>query len=102
MGQRALVASQAKKAIIGRTKEQVLGCMGVPQQHEDVGETEVWSYTSGGDTVTLGFAGSSYSERKYCTVSIVMTGGRVSTVNYTGRTGTKDEQCAFAVKNCIQ
>jgi hypothetical protein len=102
LGQRALVASQAKKSIIGKTKEQVLACMGVPQQHEKVGETEVWSYTSGEDTVTLGFAGSSYSERKYCTVSIVMTGGRVSAVNYTGRTGTKDEQCGFAVKSCVQ
>ena len=101
VGQRSNIALQAKTSLVGRTKEQILACMGVPLQHAIVGTTEVWSYPSGGDTTTMGFMGSSYSMRWYCVVNIVMSGERVSVVNYAGRTGTLGEQCAFAVKNCV-
>jgi hypothetical protein len=102
VGQQANIASQARASLIGRTKEQILACMGVPPQQASTGYTEVWSYPSGGDTTTFGLAGTSYSMRRYCVVNIVMSGGRVSTVNYAGRTGGLDAQCAFAVKNCIR
>jgi len=101
-GQRANIASQAKTLLIGKTKEQVLACMGAPPQRANAGETEVWSYPSGGDTITLGLVGSSYSVRRYCIVDIVMSGERVRSVNYSGRTGSLSEQCAFAVKNCVR
>jgi outer membrane protein assembly factor BamE (lipoprotein component of BamABCDE complex) len=115
--QRAQVAADAKSEMIGMSKEQVLTCMGVPSQRASVGETEVWSYPSGGDTTTVGSAqasgdgtggvvafGSAHALHKYCVVSVVMTGDKVSRVNYTGRTGglvSQGEQCAFAVQNCI-
>jgi hypothetical protein len=104
--------------MVGMSKEQVLVCMGAPPQHTAVGETEVWSYPSGGDTSTTSRAhgsidasgnatafGSSYSAHRYCTVNVILTGNRVSAVNYVGRTGgwaTQGEQCAFAVQNCVQ
>jgi hypothetical protein len=116
--QRAEIASEAKNSMIGMTKERVLACMGAPTQQAAAGETEVWSYPSGGDTNTVGSAtastsslghtnmfGSSYSAHRYCVVNIVMAGGRVTAVNYTGRTGgwaSQGEQCAFAVQNCVQ
>jgi pyruvate/2-oxoacid:ferredoxin oxidoreductase beta subunit len=87
IGQRANIAYQAIASLIGRTKEEVLACMGAPPQQAKAGYTEVWSYTSGGDTTTWGFAGTSYSIRRYCVVNIVMSGDRVSVVNYVGRTG---------------
>jgi len=76
--------------------------MGVPSQRANAGETEVWSYSSGGDTTTVGFAGTSYTTRTYCVVNIVMSRDRVSTVTYVARTGSLGEQCAFAVKNCVR
>ena len=119
--------------MIGMTKERVLACMGPPAQQATVGETEVWSYPSGGDTETFGSAsgssfgqgnvfasntggfgsmssfgnvyGSSETEHRYCVVNVVMAGGKVSAVNYSGRTGgliSQGEQCAFAVQNCVQ
>ena len=107
--------------MIGMTKEKVLACMGAPTQQASAGETEVWSYPSGGDTNSFAHAtsytnpfvpfgqtnvsGSSHSVRRYCVVNIVMAGGRVTAVNYTGRTGgwaSQGEQCAFAVQNCVQ
>lgn len=115
---RAEVATHAKAEMVGMSKEQVLACMGAPPQHTAVGQTEVWSYPSGGDTTTFSTAsgsvdasgnasafGASQSAHRYCIVNIVMTAGKVSAVNYTGRTGgwaSQGEQCAFAVQNCVE
>ncbi len=104
--------------MIGLSKEEVLACMGAPPQQAAVGETEVWSYPSGGDTDTFGSAsgfanqtssatvfGWAHSHHRYCIVNVVMKGGVVAAVNYTGRTGGRNsqgEQCAFAIQNCVQ
>ena len=128
--ERAQVAGEAQQKMVGLSKEQVLACMGPPAAKAAEGATEVWSYNSGNDhvqTATFGqstttaslygnrqFAtGNAYtlgsgigvSSRRYCTVNIVMGGGRVSRVNYSGPTGgvlTAGEQCAFAVQNCVR
>jgi outer membrane protein assembly factor BamE (lipoprotein component of BamABCDE complex) len=116
--ERAEVATQAKAQMIGMSKEQVLACMGAPSQHAAVGQTEVWSYPSGGDTTTFSTANgsidaagnasafeTSHSAHRYCVVNVVITAGKVSAVNYNGRTGgwaSQGEQCAFAVQNCVQ
>jgi outer membrane protein assembly factor BamE (lipoprotein component of BamABCDE complex) len=106
--QRAQLANQAQNQMVGLTKEQVLACMGPPVNHAAVGETEVWTYTSGNgrtDTAINGnnFGATAISTQRSCTVNVVMTGGRVSSLNYNGPTGgliTPGEQCAFAVQNC--
>lgn len=115
--QRAQEASDAQASMVGMQKEQVLACMGSPAGMAAVGGTEVWTYNSGnGRTDTIGVAdawggwghafgiGTSTSTSRYCKVDVVMTGGRVSRLNYTGPTGgllTGGEQCAFAVQNCL-
>ena len=71
---------------------------------------EVWGYNSGnGTTVTDAsfgkFGGTAVSSSRFCNVNIVMTGGQVSAVNYTGPTGgllTAGEQCAYAVDACVK
>ena len=116
--QRAQEASDAQASMVGMSKEQVLACMGSPVNAAMTGGTEVWTYDSGnGRTDTIGAANawggwghafgiaSSTSTSRYCKVNVVMTGGRVSRVNYTGPTGgllTEGEQCAFAVQNCLR
>lgn len=116
--ERAEVATQAQTKMIGMSKEQVLACMGAPPEHGAVGQTEVWSYPSGGDTTTFSTAsgsidasgnasalGASQSAHRYCIVNVVMTAGKVTAINYTGRTGgwaSQGEQCAFAVRNCVE
>jgi ABC-type enterobactin transport system permease subunit len=127
--ERAHVAAEAQRSMIGMTKEQVLACMGPPAQQQTAGATEVWAYPSGGEDRTFGSAtgvssangvygsgyanawgsssafGSSTSVHRYCVVNVVMSDGRVSAVHYSGRTGgllTEGEQCAFAVQNCAQ
>jgi hypothetical protein len=124
--QRAQVAGAAQHDMVGLTKEQVLACMGPPANKASEGATEVWSYDSGNGHTQVSTFGQSYtnaslyggsgfastlnsgfgvSTRRYCTVNVVMSDGRVSRVNYSGPTGgllTAGEQCAFAVQNCVQ
>ena len=126
--QRAQTARDAKLAMVGMSKEQVLACAGPPAERAAEGATEVWSYTSGnGATSTFSTAsayghanafgspgystasgsafgwGASHTQQRFCIVNVVMTGGTVQAVNYNGPTGgliTRGEQCAFAVENC--
>jgi hypothetical protein len=132
--QRAVVARGAQEKMVGLSKEQVLSCMGPPASKASEGATEVWSYSSGNDHITAvgtGYSqtngsmngeriGNTYSAtgnattmtlssatatRRFCTVNVVMSEGRVSRLNYSGPTGgilTSGEQCAFAVENCTQ
>ncbi|CAJ3968040.1 Uncharacterised protein [Burkholderia pseudomallei] len=69
-----------------------------------IGNTIYAAGAAAGNSQTNSF-GHSMSRRRSCTVSIVMTNGIVSRVNYSGPTGgllTKGEQCAYAVENCIK
>ena len=128
--QRAQLAENARVKMVGMTKEDVLRCMGPPSQKQSEGHTEVWSYASGNGATTVfgsssanttgsvtGFGntanvsavtnGTSFAtaSKRYCTVDVVMADGRVDRINYSGPTGgliTEGEQCAFAVKNCVQ
>jgi hypothetical protein len=119
--------------MIGLTAEQVLTCMGAPAQTAKQGATEVWNYPSGGQIDSFGttsaygqgsgtltttgsngfYSGQAYgssfssgvSAARYCVVNVVITSGRVTAVNYQGRTGgllTEGEQCAYAVSNCVR
>jgi hypothetical protein len=78
--------------MIGLSKEQVLACMGAPAKQAATGATEVWSYDSGNSAAGI-------NSVRNCTVNVVMTAGRVSSLNYVGDTGgliTQGEQSAFA------
>lgn len=132
--QRAVVAQSAQEKMVGMSREQVLTCMGPPATKAAEGATEVWSYGSGNNrttTIGAGYAqtqgsmsgerrGNQFSatgeattttlttvnsSRRFCTVNVVMTDGRVARLNYAGPTGgilTGGEQCAFAIQNCVQ
>jgi hypothetical protein len=107
--QRAQIANNAQASMVGLTKEQVLACMGPPANQAAVGATEVWSYNSGnGQSAAFVSGGQNFatavSTRRFCTVNVVMTAGRVSSLDYVGPTGgllSPNEQCAFAIANCV-
>jgi hypothetical protein len=130
--QRAEIAADARRQMHGMTKEQVLGCMGPPISRAAEGATEVWTYNSGGETRTFGHTstfgnaygtGTAYgnnmsamvnstastngfgmTQLRYCVVNVSIVEGHVTTVNYSGPTGsllTAGEQCAYAVSNCV-
>jgi hypothetical protein len=67
-----------------------------------IGNTSYAAGVAAANSQTNSFGYSSTRHRS-CTVSVVMTDGSVSRVNYSGPTGgvlTKGEQCAYAVQNC--
>src|SRR5262249_5830135 len=45
--QRARLVADAQASMVGRTKEQVLACMGPPAGKATEGAAEIWSYVSG-------------------------------------------------------
>lgn len=112
--QRADDAATAKKQMVGMTRLQVLACMGIPNRKAHDGALEVWSYLStdgrgdyNGDTVKVtGYTHTNGEHnRSFCTVNIVMNNGAVSAINYNGPTSSyffsEDDQCGYAVKNCV-
>lgn len=119
--QRSSDAGNAQKKMIGMSQEQVFTCMGIPIKKGKVGNTEIWLYKSGNgysrknkQSASASFSGAiksalmfsdSEKRRRFCRISIVMRNKRVRTVNYNGPTGgflTEDEQCAYAVRNCLK
>ena len=107
--------------MVGMTREQVFTCMGPAPTKASEGATEIWSYPSGngyqastviagtdgnfsatrtgnsvsGNANTFGTA-TGVSTRRFCTVNIIIQGGFVSQVNYSGPTGgTPDRRRAM-------
>ncbi len=126
--QRAQDADAARQRMVGMTKEQVFACMGLAKRKGMEGNLEIWAYDSGNGRVdrsrsatTLSRRGRSsgdffdslgeavtfsddISEKRYCVVQVVMRENRVIKVNYSGPSGgflAGDEQCAYAVRNCL-
>lgn len=124
--QRAKDAETAQAHMVGMPKEQVFACMGIPTRKASEGATEIWLYKSGNERMEKNKTTSTLSgkndnslfdalttslemedevrEKRFCLIQIVMKEGRVATVNYSGPTGgflTEDEQCAYAVRNCL-
>ena len=121
--QRAADAETAQKIMVGMDKEKVFTCMGIPKKKATEGKTEIWAYESGDRRITrnkpratsskdftnsfaasLGFEDEVRTAR-FCTVQVVMTDNIVSAIHYNGPSGgflTEDEQCAYAVRNCLK
>jgi hypothetical protein len=112
--ERAQIAEDARSQMLGMSKETVLACMGPPNSRMAEGSTEVWAYQSGNGHVDMSVhahgvghmaTGSGVATNRFCSVQVVMQGGRVARLNYAGPTGgllTPGEQCAFAVRNCVR
>jgi hypothetical protein len=121
--QRAQTAQDARVQMVGMSSEDILACMGPPENRDSEGNIEVWSYSSGGRTVgsgtsfgfgfgTGGYSGgvgvgvNNYSSTDlYCLVNVVMGEGRVREIRYLGPTGgalARDEQCSYAVEQCVR
>jgi outer membrane protein assembly factor BamE (lipoprotein component of BamABCDE complex) len=113
--QRSQLAEQAKSDLVGRSKSDILSCMGPPGNTAALEGVEVWQYISGDGTRTssgavtvdpsTGLVSTTSSSRgRSCTVNVEFQSDTVKKVTYLGRTGgplTSGEQCAYAVSECI-
>ena len=107
------LAQRAKTEMLGLSQQQVLQCMGPPANRAASGNTSVWAYPSGGSmssSTTIVNQGGMYpmavtnSRFRSCVVTVNFNSGIVNQISYSGQTGglvTGDEQCAYAVANCV-
>ena len=97
--QRTRLATDAQTLMVGRTKEQVLACMGPPAGKATEGAAEMETMQSSGG----GWISGAKSQPS-CTINFTMVGGRVSKVSYARPSGepiAANQQCAFALEDCI-
>lgn len=98
--ERARIAEQAKKDLVGLTKKDLYLCAGVPHREVILDDVEILEYVT---TKTYSTEqGGSFS--RDCTVSFTLRNGTVRRVRYSGSTGSllaKDHQCAFVVRDCL-
>lgn len=110
--ERAEDAHTAQAQLVGASKARVLQCMGAPDSAAQISDgMEVMTYHTGdgrtdsfGAVSRYGFYGAT-SETRSCKVDVIIDRDHVSRVNYSGLTGgiiSRDEQCAYAVENCLQ
>ncbi len=109
---RADFAKRAQLELVGKSKQDILMCAGVPLRSHKAQDMEFMTYYSGGDSAAYVTGGSGTSapgstvstKKKYCEVTFVLRGDVVEKLSYSGRTGgliTKGEQCAFVLENCL-
>lgn len=98
---RSFEATAAQKKLVGMSEEKLLACMGPPTRKASSGGTDVWQYQPN-DRVQVNL---SIDETRSCTVNVALTQRTVQSVSYIGPTGgfiSKNEQCAFAIRACLQ
>lgn len=98
---RKQIAEDAKIELIGKSKKEILLCVGAPDQQLKEEDLDILTYYSGKDFVI----GQNAAAGKYCKIDFFFDAGKVVQINYSGRTGgvfTEGEQCAFALENCLK
>lgn len=107
-------ATQGKTALIGKTKSQILSCAGIPQSSYIDGSNEYFGYGAQGlrrSNVTADHLGGGFvlfsgtAAQSQCIVTMTLTGGVVTAVNYQSSGGTliaPDEACGSVVRSCLR
>ena len=95
-------ADKTRTDLIGMSKADILSCAGTPAQSSKSNNIEVltYSYAAGQPRSDSGAV-----QQGQCSASFVFQRGRLTKLNYTGRTGglaTQGEQCGFIVANCLK
>jgi prepilin-type processing-associated H-X9-DG protein len=96
-------AAEAQKSLIGKSRGDILSCMGAPLQRSAADGVEVWSYAGGGQTVGMASGGFYAAKSFNCTANVAFADGRVRSINYSGNTGrpfTPLEACDGLVQGC--
>ena len=93
------IAEDVQTQMRGLTKREVLECAGIPKRtmQSDGVEYLLYSYRwQGGDDGDI--------KTRNCDVTITLSDGRVSKVDYRGNTGgtAKRWTCYYVIENCVQ
>ena len=97
---KASIAEDAQTQMVGLTKREVLECAGIPRRTMQSDGVEYLRYSyrwQGGNDGDI--------QTRNCDVTTTLSDGRVSKVDYRGRTGgllAKRWTCYYVIENCVQ
>jgi outer membrane protein assembly factor BamE (lipoprotein component of BamABCDE complex) len=103
--QQSDLAMQAQRTMTGKTKEQVLSCMGPPISKATEGDIEVWKYQhSAGASVQSNYNGATVRSRN-CDALIYFASDRVQRLEYGGNTSNgilaPRAACGALIERCL-
>lgn len=90
-------ARKAQTDLIGRSKADILSCLGAPSQKAAADGIEVWSYRRDAGSVGTVISGNVYTSRRQCKANFIFRGSRVARITYSGRGNT----CGRLVQPCL-
>ncbi len=102
------IADRAQTRLIGMREVDLETCLGVPDQHQSFGATDVLTYyTSSSSSVSYQLPliqGPSASNGGNCHMTVRVDGGTVTRILYSGEKnslGAPDSYCAPIVRTCL-
>jgi len=103
------IAHEAQTRLVGLAEVDLESCLGVPDQHQSFGRTDVLTYYAT-STSTTSFTipvvgGIGLGNGAYCHATIRLDDGRVTRILYSGEknaTGAPDAYCAPISRTCLQ
>jgi hypothetical protein len=103
------IAEDARCRLMGLSEVDLESCLGVPDQHNSFGTTDVLSYyttSTSSDAFSVPFVGGySISKGGYCHATFQLKDGHVTQILYSGeknQTLAPDAYCAPIVRTCIE
>jgi hypothetical protein len=101
-------ADAARTKLLGMKEVDLEACLGVPDQHNSYGKTDILTWystsTSSSSFSIPVFGGFGFSNGGYCHVTVRLEDGRSTEVRYTGETqafAAPAAYCAPIVRSCI-
>ena len=105
-------AKEARTKLVGMSRGEIIACAGKPKTAIKDGNLEYLAYYAGNPDydLVLGVKPTEVQKitgtarPKNCKVRIMLRGGNVESVSYTGNTGgllTRDSACAAIVRRCL-
>lgn len=102
------IAHEAQQRLIGMTEVDLESCLGVPDQHNTFGSTDILTYyatSTSADAWSVPLVGGfSISNGAYCHATFQLRNGRVTQLLYSGEknaTGAPDAYCAPIMRTCL-
>lgn len=102
------IAHLAQKRLVGMREVDLEACLGVPDQHNSYGSTDILTYYANSSSgISYGIpliGGVSFNNGGNCHAIFRVEDGRVTELRYTGEknaTGASDAYCAPIVRSCV-
>lgn len=102
------IARDAQTRLLGMAEVDLESCLGVPDQHNTIGNTDILTYyatSTSSDSYSIPvIGGMSFSNGGYCHATFQLRNGHVTQILYSGEknaTMAPDAYCAPILRTCL-